>query len=205
MAFQPVPDSARFALVHTGVGGDAVVNVLYFSRSGSWGLSELQTAAQTLATVWVNDVMTSLSQSTIFVRVQCRGERSQTDVGFEYVLPSPVAGSRPGDVLAPQCAFCVTHLTGLTGRANRGRTYFGLLSENDTANGFLFTARGNALRDGLASVRNIMANAGWQHVVVSRVRGRNRLPEAVTVPVIGYKYSTLAVATQRRRRVGQGS
>jgi len=41
--------------------------------------------------------------------------------------------------------------------------------------------------------------------VVSRVRNKVRLPVAVTVDVIGYKYTDQIVDTQRRRQVGRGS
>jgi len=205
MAFQPVPDTARFAIVHQSGVGDEVVNVLYFRRQGNWGLPELEAAAQTLATVWVNDIMTNLSSETRLQRVQARGERVQDDVSFEFVLPSPAAGTRPGESVPFQCAFCVTHLTGLVGRSNRGRTYFGYISEADNNNGLLAVARANGLRNGLVSVRNVMANAGWTHVVVSRVRNKTRLPVAVTVPVIGYKYTDLIIDTQRRRRLNLGS
>jgi hypothetical protein len=205
MAFQPVPDVARFALVHKGPFSDDVINVLYFRRAGVWGLPELETAAQTLATAWVNEVMPRLSRSTSFQRVQARGERVQDDVSFEYVLPSPVLGGIDGDPLPPQVCFCVTHITGLVGRANRGRTYFGLLSENDVSAGILGENRAIGLRDSLSGVRTVMANADWTHVVVSRVRNKVRLPVAVTVPVIGYKYTDRIVDTQRRRQVGRGS
>lgn len=205
MAFQPVPDTARFAVVHQSGVGDFVVNVLYFRRTGPWGLPELEAAAQTLATVWVNDVMIHLSTEVSLRRIQARGERAQDDVSFEFVLPSPVAGSRPGEAVPFQCAFCVTHLTGLAGRSNRGRTYFGYISEGDNNNGLLAVARANGLRNGLVSVRNVMSNAGWTHVVVSRVRNKVRLPVAVTIPVIGYKYTDLIIDTQRRRRLNLGA
>jgi len=205
MAFQPVPDTARFAVVHQSGVGDSVVNVLYFKRSGSWGLSELEAAAQQLATVWVNDIMPNLCVETSLRRIQARGERVQDDVSFEFVLATPVAGGRPGEAVPFQCAFCVTHLTGLVGRSNRGRTYFGYISEADNNNGLFAMARANALRNGLGSVRTIMANAGWTHVVVSRVRNKTRLNVAVTVPVIGYKYTDLIIDTQRRRRLNLGS
>jgi hypothetical protein len=205
MAFQPVPDTARFALVHQSPEGDALINVLYFRRTGSWGLPELQAAAQTLATAWVNDVLPSLSVATSFRRVQARGERVVDDVSFEYVVDPPLAGLIDGQPLPYQCSFCVTHLTGLVGRSNRGRTYFGYLSEADSNSGLLFVGRATGLRNGLVSVRTVMGAAGWTHVVVSRVRNKVRLPVAVTVPVIGYKYTDLIVDTQRRRRLGQGA
>jgi hypothetical protein len=205
MAFQPVPDVARFAIVHKSGFGEDIVNVLYFRRPGTWGLPDLQLAAQELALVWVNDVMLHLHQSTSFVRVQARGERVQDDVSFEFVLPTPAPGGRGDQALPPQCAFCITHLTGLVGRFNRGRTYFGILSEADSNAGFILEARAIGLRNGLVSVRNIMSNAGWDHVVVSRVRNRVRLSTAVTVPVIGYRYTDLIIDTQRRRQIGRGS
>jgi hypothetical protein len=204
MAFQPVPDTARFAVVHQSPTGDTLVNVLYFRRSGQWGLQELETAAQTLATAWLNDILTHLSVNTSLRRVQARGERVQDDVSFEYVLDPPVSGQRSGQPVPYQCSFCVTHLTGLVGRFNRGRTYFGYLSELDNDAGLFSVAQATGLRNGLVGVRTVMAAAGWTHVVVSRVRNRVRLPVAVTVPVIGYKYTDLIIDTQRRRRLGQG-
>jgi len=205
MAFQPVPDTARFAVIHQSGVGDAVVNVLYFRRTGQWGLPELRTAAQTLATVWVNEIMTHLSNEVSLRRIQARGERVQDDVSFEYVLPSPAAGTRPGVAVPFQCAFCITHLTGLVGRSNRGRTFFGYIAEADNNNGLLAVGRADGLRNGLGEVRTVMANAGWIHVVVSRVRNKVRLPTAVTVDVIGYKYTDLIIDTQRRRRLNLGA
>lgn len=205
MAFQPVPRTAKFAIVHSIPPGDEIVNVLYFTRVGDWGVPDLAQACTALAQAWINDVMIHLSESMRFIRIESRGERAQNDVSFEFVLPSPVQGGRGGDWLPPQVAFCVTHLTGFTGRSNRGRTYFGVLSEADVSGGFIAVARANGLRSGLESVRNIMSNLGWFHVVVSRVRNRVRLQEAITTEVIGYKYTDLIVDTQRRRAVGRGS
>ena len=205
MAFQPVPDTARFALVHQSPTADILINVLYFRRATQWGLPELETAAQTLATAWVNDVLPHLSVNTSFRRVQVRGERVQDDVSFEYVLDPPLAGLRGGEPVPYQCSFCVTHLTGLVGRSNRGRTFFGYLSELDNDAGLITVARATGLREGLVSVRTVMGAAGWTHVVVSRIRNKVRLPVAVTVPVIGYKYTDLVIDTQRRRRLGQGA
>ena len=90
MAFQPVPDTARFAVVMDDSASDLFVNVFYFRRAGSWGLPELQTGATTLATAWVNDVLPLLMQFTRFIRVEARGERAQsparnrTTISFRY-------------------------------------------------------------------------------------------------------------------------
>jgi len=205
MAFQAVPDTARFAVRVRSTGGDDVVNVLYFKRQGAWDLSDLQNAAQLLATAWVNEVMPNLPANATLFSVQSRGERVQDDVSFEFVLSPPVSGARSGGSLPAHCCFCVTHLTGLTGRSNRGRTYFGPLAASDVIADLLVPGRADGFRNSLVAIRNVMANAGWQHVVVSRVRNRVRLPVAITVPIISYRYTDRVVDSQRRRKLGVGS
>jgi hypothetical protein len=205
MAFQPVPDTARFAVVMDDSGSDLFVNVLYFRRSGSWGLPELQQGATTLGTAWVNDVLPLLSSDVRFIRIEARGERAQTDVSYQLVPASPPLSSRPGDSLPYQVAFCVTHLTGLTGRTNRGRTYFGPLSEQDQAYGLLSSGVANALVSALNSIRTVMAAQGWEHVVVSRYLNKVKRAQGVTIPIIGYRYYDRVLDTQRSRRRGQGS
>ena len=204
MAFQPVPDTARFAVVMDDSASDLFVNVLYFRRTGSWGLPELQAGATTLATAWVNDVLPLLMQFTRFVRVEARGERAPTDVSFQLVPATPPVSTRAGEGLPYHVSFCVTHLTGLTGRANRGRTYFGPLSENDQAYSLLNQPIANAFVASLNSIRSLMAAQGWEHVVVSRFLDKVKRAQAATIPVIGYRYYDLVLDTQRRRQRGRG-
>jgi hypothetical protein len=205
MAFQAVPDTARFAVVMDDSEKDQFVNVFYFRRTGQWGLPELQQGATTLAQVWINDVLPYLMRFTRLLRVEARGERSQTDVSFQYVPPGQPVSNRAGEGLPYQVAFCVTHLTGLTGRYNRGRTYFGPLSENDQDYGLLLPAVANAFVAALGSMRTLMGDVGWEHVVVSRFFNRVRRAQGVTIPVIGYRYYDLVIDTQRRRQRGRGS
>jgi len=204
MAFQPVPDTARFAIVMDDSASDLFVNVLYFRRTGQWGLPELTQGATTLATAWVNDVLPLLMQFTRFVRVEARGERAQTDVSYQLVPATPPVSQRGGDGLPYHVAFCVTHLTGLTGRANRGRTYFGPLSEADQQYSLLNAPVANSFVASLNSIRTLMAAQGWEHVVVSRFLNRVRRTQAATIPVIGYRYYDLVLDTQRRRQRGRG-
>lgn len=205
MAFQPVPDTARFAVVMDDSAADLFVNVFYFRRSGQWGLPELQAGATTLATAWANDVLPFLMQFTRLIRIEARGERAQSDVSFQYVPPTPPVSNRAGPGLPYQVAFCVTHFTGLTGRANRGRTFFGPLSENDQDYGLLSQAVANAFVAALGSIRSLMAAQGWEHVVVSRFLNRTRRAQGVTVPIIGYRYYDLVLDSQRSRQRGRGS
>jgi hypothetical protein len=205
MAFQPVPGVARFAVVMDDSEEDQFVNVFYFRRAGQWGLPELQQGASVLAQLWTNDVLPYLMRFTRLLRVEARGERAQTDVSFQFVPPSRPVSNRAGEGLPYQIAFCVTHLTGFTGRYNRGRTYFGPLSENDQDYGLLLPAVADAFVSALSSMRTLMSDVGWEHVVVSRFFNRVRRAEGVATPVVGYRYYDLVLDTQRRRQRGRGS
>jgi len=206
MAFQPVPDVARVAIIHSnGSLPDQIVNVFYFRRTGQWGLPDIEQLADTFKTLWANNIMPSLASQTQLRRVEVRGERAQVDVSYQLAVVPVIAGGDNSDPLPPQVAFCITHITGLTGRSRRGRTYFGMFGEGSVSNGFLSQQRINALLNGLGNIRTTLADAGWVHVVVSRVENRQRLPVAATYPVIGYRSYDGVVDTQRRRAIGRGS
>jgi len=206
MAFQPVPDTARVAVVHSnGSLPDQIVNVFYFRRTGQWGLPEIEDLASAFRTLWVQNIMNQLSTQTLLRRVEVRGERAQVDVSYQLPIVPAIGGTRGGDPLPPQISFCVTHLTGLTGRSRRGRTYFGMFSELNASNGFLEQALVDGLVNGLNTIRTSLADEGWIHVVVSRVENRQRLPVANTYAVIGYRAFDGVLDTQRRRAIGRGS
>jgi len=206
MAFQSVPDVARVAVVHSnGALPDQIVNVFYFRRSGQWGLPDIEQLADAFRTLWVQNIMNQLSTQTLLRRIEVRGERAQVDVSYQLPVVPAVGGTRGGDPLPPQIALCVTHLTGLTGRSRRGRTYFGMFSEQNASNGFLDQTLVNGLVSGLGTIRTNLADQGWIHVVVSRVENRQRLPVAATYNVIGYRAYDGVFDTQRRRAIGRGS
>jgi len=206
MAFQPVPDVARVAVIHSnGALPDQIVNVFYFRRSGQWGLSEIEDLAASFRTLWAQNILPRLASQTLLRRVEVRGERAQVDVSYQLPVVPPLSGGLGGDPLPPQIAFCITHLTGLTGRSRRGRTYFGMFPEPNVSNGFLDQSVINGLLSGLNTIRTSLANQGWVHVVVSRVENKQRLPVANAYYVIGYRAYDGVLDTQRRRAIGRGS
>lgn len=203
MAFQPVPDAAKVAVVTT-TGFTTLVNTFHFSRPGAWGLPELNVLVLTVGTAWVNDIMPALSSDQVLARVEGRGLRAQDDVSAEYVPPSQVSGGDSSPSLPGNVAFAVTHLTGLTGRANRGRTFFGLLTEGQVTGDTLSAARADTFRDGLNSIRLATAAEGWVMCVVSRRLNNAPRNPPVTIPIIGFRYRDRIVDSQRLRLVGRG-
>lgn len=173
MQFQPVPSTAKVAVI-TSNGISTFVNTFHFRNPNQWGLSDLESLLQVVAASWVNDFMTSISSAIVFLRTEGRGLRAQTDVAAEFVLPTPVSGSRPGDPLPSNVSFAVTHLTGFSGRSYRGRTFFAGLSESDVSGDLLSVGRADAFKNALGSLLNLTALAGWTMVVVSRFENKVR-------------------------------
>ena len=204
MAFQPAPDCAKIAVVMQHLTSQ-LVNVFHFKRTGQWGIPELDALMGAVAVAWVNDVMIHLNGDTAFFRVEGRGLRAQNDVSSQFVVPQPVSGGRPGPGLPGNVSFAVTHLTGLAGRSNRGRTYFGGIAQADVVGDFITSARANGLRDGLLSVRSAASQQGWTMVVLSRAFNKQIRPQALPIDVIGFRYRDLALDSQRRRLTGRGA
>lgn len=204
MPFQPVPDTAKVAVVATYLVSD-VVNTFHFKRSGSWGASELEDLVGAVAAAWVASVMPSLSANMALRRIESRGLRSDGDVAVEFVFSPVVSGGRGGDSLPGSIAFAVTHLTGLAGRSYRGRTFFGGLAEADVSGDLLDAGRADALRNGLESVRQQASAQGWTMVVVSRTNNRTPRAQGLTIPVTGFRWRDRIVDSQRRRLTGRGS
>ena len=203
MAFQPVPNVAKVALIHSR-GGIPMINVFYFRRTGQWGLPELDNLVDMVLAAWRTEVMPNLHIGVVLQRIEVRGERAQEDVSYQRPIVPVVTGARGGDLTPGNVAFCVTHTTGLTGRARRGRTYFGGLSEDDVSGDSISLARANALVAGLYQLRDQAMQESWTHVVVSRYVNKSRRETADVYPVIGYRFADLVLDSQRRRLIGRG-
>lgn len=199
MAFQPVDDTARFAMVHDDSGSVNAINVLYFRNQTAWGLTELGTAVSTLVGLWTANVVPLLSQGTRFLRIEARGERTQVDVSFQLQVTPAATGGVGGEALPLQCSLCVTHLSGYTGRSARGRTYFAFLPEEKGAGGLLYPNYADQFVTALETIRTQMSALGWTHVIVSRYSNKVKRPTALTLEVLGYRLRDREVDTQRRR------
>ena len=203
MAFVPVPETAKVAIVHSRAG-EQMVNVFYFRRAGSWGLTELQQLVDEVRDQWSLAPMSGLSQSVQFLRVEARGMRAQADITTTAVVFPARFGGNTSPALPGNVAFCVTHTTGLTGRSNRGRTYFGGIAESHISGDTIQQAMADYLVDTLVNLRLVVTNIGWEHVVVSLYNNRQPRTTGVTIPVTGYRYADRTLDSQRRRLRGRG-
>lgn len=203
MAFIPVPETAKVAVVHSRAG-EQMVNVLYFRRAGSWGLTELDELAVAVRNAWSIGIMNVLNQSVQFLRVEARGMRAQADITTTAIVSPAVFGVDTTPALPGNVAFCVTHTTGLTGRSNRGRTYFGGLGEGRISGDTILQNVADSLVGSLYDIRQAASAVNWEHVVVSLYNNKTPRATGVTIPVTGYRYADRTLDSQRRRLRGRG-
>ncbi len=204
MAFQPVPNTSRLAVVYSR-GGVLMVNVFHFYRDGQWGAQELELLLDAFSNVWLTEVMPNLSTAVLVNRYEARGLRSQIDDYAALFPTTPHAGGIGGDLTPGNVAFCITHTTGLAGRSARGRTYFGGFSEEDVSGDAISQQRALNLRNALFSMRTATLGAGWVPVVVKRYENKVLLPTAEVLPVTGYRFTDTILDSQRRRLRNRGS
>lgn len=139
------------------------------------------------------------------MRIRCKALDSLGSPMEEYLLPSPRNGTGGGSVLPLNVAFCVKLSTGLTGRSQRGRWYWGNLSS-----GILIDAGHIAVANqtGYANVLNTLlanlATAGYTMVVTSYMTGGAWRSAGQNTPVVTCLAIDNALDSQRRRLPGRG-
>lgn len=203
MAFQPVPDCAKLAIVQSRAG-EQMVNILHATRSGQWGNTELDALAGAVLNQWAAGMMPYLSQTVQLLRVEARGLRAQADVFTTAIPTQAVFGGYTASPMPGNVAFCLTLSTGLTGRANRGRLYIGGLHEAAISGDTMLQTFADAFRNELSALLNEIRNAGWTPVVVSRrLNGQPRNPPA-TIEITSVRYADRTLDSQRRRLRGRG-
>ena len=203
MPFVPVPNTAKFSVVFDR-GTEAMVNVFHFDRTGTWGLSELTSGAQTVLDWARTSLMPLLHNHVILNRVEARGLRAQEDVTVVVRPATAVTGGRALDLTPGNVAFAVTHVTGFTGRSARGRTFFGGLSEQDVVGDRIVIGHANALTATLITLLNVMLSSNWRMVVVSYRTNRQARTQGFVYPIQSFKYTDTILDSQRRRLPGRG-
>jgi hypothetical protein len=188
----PYPDLTGVIEYHIENVGDPG---LYVSTVGVALDADLDTGdMEAIAAGFTSFLTPELSSAYVFQGITARWRNGGVDKEAEESVGDP--GGRSGDVLVQNTSILVKKLTGIAGRANRGRNYWpGFLNMDDTNGiGTIDSSRVTALQsafddwfDNLATVITNVNNVVIQHADFS----------AVTVVTSVLVESTCA--TQRRR------
>lgn len=210
MGFIPALNCARVTVIMT-LHGSQVENVYHVNRGDPWDVADLTDLANVFIT-WMNDTYAPIVSADLqFERVQARDLTTEEAPGVEVAFPAlsggdiALGGGLPGNV-----TLAVKHITGLTGRSRRGRSFIagipnGVLVGNHVNDGFQ-----GAVQDAYTTLIGDIATAGFGWVVASFYHGVAPLtgrPEprltALMTPIIGVTVDP-NLDSMRRRLTGRG-
>lgn len=204
MAFQPVPNTASFRLIHVYDSVNALINTIHVRDTvNPWGATKLSNTATRIGDAWRDNMLPLLANTVVFDRVDAADEGAE--FGQRLSVEYNTTGSLAGNPLSPMVCQLVK-LTGSPGSAPRqGRLFISPATE-DVATNDVFTAayRTSVLAAMTAvdsAISTLFVNEAW--VIVSRFLNGAKRATAVT-NTIAARTARNIVASQRDRRAGVG-
>lgn len=210
MAFIPAENTARVTVVMT-LHNSIVENVYHVNRGDAWDVGDLTDLANVFIT-WYNDEWAPISSADLqFQRVQVRDMTTEEAPGVEVAFPPlsggdvTLSGALPGNVTV-----AVKHVTGLTGRSRRGRTFITGMPNSSLVGNAINSGYQDAIQAAFTTLLASIATAGFGWVVASFYHGVEPLSgrpiprlTALLTPIIGVTVDP-NVDSQRRRLTGRG-
>ncbi len=205
MAFIPVPGATQLNVRYL-YHGQQVQNTLYATGVPTTDSGALFSLAGSLYSAWETFVLPNLVSALTLTEVNAVGLGSETDPSVTFTGDPPATGGVVGLGLPANAAFVIKFGTAQRGRSSRGRIYLVGLRADSVVDSVLDAGYADALRD---SVRDAIFDAftsqALTHVIVSRFSGGQPRAQGVTLPVISYPFTDLALDSQRRRLPTRGT
>lgn len=201
MAFITFNDVALMTL-NWDIFGQRCQNTMYFFHSPGWSTLSLETAATLLGETFGNELEGEFSNSLTLSSVSYRDMTAEDS--FVGEVPINIVGTRTSPGLPTNVTLSIKFLTGLAGRAKRGRNYFAGLTEDQVTGLAVIGSNVTNILAGYQAVFDVMAGESYTWVVASR---------ALVDPEVGgegdiYQITSFAtdgfVDSQRRRLAGRG-
>lgn len=171
-----------------------VENTYHYHVAGTIDTAKLTAMANTYKD-WVAAHVILFATQAAFIKVYLEDLTSSSSASLEYNPPAVIDGTDDGNILPNNVSFSIKRMTGLRGRANRGRIYWIALTEASLdSSGQQITkpradVRVTACNDLLAA--QFSANAA-QEVIYHKALGTG-------TAVTSYTYADLFLDSQRRR------
>lgn len=200
----PVPETCQAEMVYqSNEPTNLVENVYHFQRTGGWTATQMSDLI-TYLQAWENTSAKSLrGTSTALLKIRVRDLAVAN--GAYAAADMNVAGTHTGAHYPSSVTWAVKWTTGLTGRSNRGRSYWIGLTETMSSatddNSIDATVAGAIVSACSALLTGAIPDAG-KLVVVSRRHANAWRNPPVTVPITGVGYADTILDNQRRRLPG---
>lgn len=202
--------------MHSTLHGQRIQNGYYFTNNISIAddIAALSTRATDLAVHFANNIYPKIKafQNN---QVQYNSFVVSTLIPHEGpIAESPVSvgsGDQPDESLPSYCAAIITLRTGVSGKSNRGRSYYSGVSENDHTAGELNPSAFTALEDIGNELLNRYGPAGsssiYRYVVFSKKLGYQAggIYSAAGIRRVIQYVPRRTLGTQRHRLIGKGT
>ena len=217
MPFIPAENTAQVRVNQT-MHGEVLTNTFYVQKNSEWGTADLQALATLFTEWWNDDYSDNMSTQICLLSVAARSMQAEDAPGVEVAPPALSCGLSIAEAMPGNVALVVKHITGLTGRNRRGRTYCAGMGENVVDGNAVTSVFRDAVVASFGDLRNRLIAAGYVHVVASFYDGTELVPlgdgqivkrpvprdAALLTPVESY-VADLNTDSQRRRLAGRGA
>lgn len=178
------------------VDGQPCENTFYYKVTGTIDIAKLTAIANSYIT-WAAAHVDQWATNCRLLKVYMRDLTTQHSATVDIIPTSSVVGTKTGNALPNNVTFALKRMTGLAGRANRGRIYHLSVVEDDRDGDNQYTpARATSLVTNLNTLLAAQNTANSaQEVVFHRNLGTG-------TTVIGYTFTDLDLDSQRRRLPG---
>lgn len=193
MTFVAAPNCIELDIIYT-LSLQPIENTFHYRLPAPATTPQLQ-ALCTVATNWFSAHVASFSSALSLEKFYARALDSASAPTYEGNPLSPLAGTNTGNISPNNVTFAVSRISGLAGRANRGRIYW-----PGIPTGWLETPNSIYAADAAAVVaimidlqtRMLAATPVATEIILHKKLGTH-------VDVFGYRYSDLFTDSQRRR------
>lgn len=207
MAFVPAPQVIelvpRFRNTTTLATSVNVINVR--KTSGSVTAADLEAVSAAYGTWFVGAGNDEVSTGIQLVEISTRDLTAEDSFIDTNVMSPAISGQVANPVMPMNVTLALRLTTGFAGRSRRGRLYFIGLPEQSVSGDYILTAPANGIVEDYTTLKNALATAGYEWVVVSRVNEGVPRTTALITPITAVSYYDLRVDSQRRRLVGEGT
>lgn len=204
--FIPVPNTALVEMLYTSAG-HTIENTFHVAKGSPFSGADLITLANVFDD-WDGNVAYAdrwqavRGSATILFLVDTKALDTSSSPTYGKAIANR-AGGRTGTQMPPNVSFALSLRTGLAGRSQRGRIYAPGLSSGDInvppSQNQIVAASATALVASLTKLKTLLTTAGFTLVVTSFRTGGAYRAVGQNTPVTSILYTTLKLATMRRR------
>lgn len=196
MPAPPAPGIVALEAIYV-MSSQNVENVFHYHLGSTIDVAKLNAMCATYAG-WATAHVGAISPATQLVKLQARDLTSVAGASVIYNVSPPIVGTSAGNPVPNNVTWSLKKVSGLRGRANRGRVYLvGMTTADLFADEQQVTsAFANAnVANYLELMTDQITSNGAQEVIYHKATG-------LGTPVVSYAYADLYLDSQRRRLPG---